>query len=75
MAKREVYICDECGAERKEANHWFVVGCDQLPEGRSNLRISQFTDPHNEQWPYDLCGQSCVIAAVNRFMSEGKLEK
>jgi hypothetical protein len=25
MAKVEVYRCDECGAEKKETNHWFEM--------------------------------------------------
>jgi hypothetical protein len=39
MAKVEVYRCDECGAEKNETNHWFLIGCG------GELFVSRWTAP------------------------------
>ena len=85
--KIETFACDECGKRRdSDANHWWVLSADVSAVDLSNqehaigaLLIMKWEDgikhgnpPHRES---HVCGQSCVIAAVNRFMSTGKLEK
>lgn len=77
--RKETYICDECGAERGETNHWFSL----------STRLFQYGGPASMKeegfflFPWDgeargqvhLCGQGCVHAVLDRFMSTGKVEK
>jgi hypothetical protein len=66
MIKNAV-ICDECSEERKETNHWWIV---QIAGDRPSFMC----------WPWDVgqhlvtarhyCGQSCVLKAMERWMSE-----
>jgi hypothetical protein len=64
--KKQVFTCDECGAERKEANHWFVA----VPYSGGGFSLSA--------WPVNcmvdgcshLCGQACVHTFTDRYMSD-----
>lgn len=72
MAKKEVFTCDVCGEERKEANHWFV-----------SLRVTACAASIVPQitfyrWPNladlsgtkHLCGQVCAHKLLDEFMGE-----
>lgn len=88
--KKETYYCDECGAERKQANHWFlfIPHTEATKQVRGNAHIdipSRGVDviPWCEQMAattfaegiFHVCGQTCGHSALDRFMSTGKLEK
>jgi hypothetical protein len=73
MAKTEKYTCDVCGAERLEANHWFV--------GALSKRISTVLPLHftfyvwatgrnvQEAKLFHLCGQDCAHKLLDQFLS------
>jgi hypothetical protein len=67
MIKNAV-ICDGCPAEKKAANHWWIV---KTTGERPVFMV----------WPWDssqnvvdaakhYCGQSCVLKAMAQWMSE-----
>ncbi len=62
--ERKLYICDGCGAEKKEVNGWWMAG---------KLELSFYVAP----WAHGVtnlgkvqhyCGQACVIKALAAFM-------
>lgn len=71
-------ICDICGAERRQANHWWEAMLDN--EGDvSSIEIFPLQTGVNET-PDDfqffqssgaflLCGEQCVHAAVTRYLA------
>jgi hypothetical protein len=63
MAKVEKYICNICGAERKEANHWFVA---QL--GEDFLRLMHWPEAP-ESFHLHMCGQVCAHKLLDQFLS------
>jgi hypothetical protein len=63
MAQRIEYVCDECGAVRKDANHWFVMD-NSLP---TILTVRPFT-PENAKHGKHLCGEGCVTKMFARVM-------
>ena len=77
--KIETYACDECGKRRdSDANHWWVASVfnSAMSSGQTAcLTLVPWDSASLDGGGSHLCGQSCVIAAVNRFMSTGKLEK
>ncbi|MGH9643427.1 MAG: hypothetical protein ACRD3Q_13510 [Terriglobales bacterium] len=76
--KREQFICDECGAERKEVNHWFAIQLTHGSErGQMNpgIEIVRWGCARPEVRQFHFCGQACVHAAVDRFMSSGEVQK
>lgn len=66
--KKEIVTCDECGKQKGDVNHWF-----RALQNADSIRIMQ-----SEVHPYlhtsevgalfDLCGQACVIQAVQKWM-------
>ncbi len=56
------YICDICGAERKETNHWFAANV-----GRT-LVLRQWED--KQKGNAHICGQECVHKMLDKWMSE-----
>jgi hypothetical protein len=64
MAKVEVYRCDECGAEKKETNHWFLISSDGA---------SFFAEPwsdHNAEAGYSahICGEQCAHKVLQKWL-------
>ncbi|HEX8810780.1 MAG TPA: hypothetical protein VF742_02190 [Terracidiphilus sp.] len=58
--------CDICGAEKKQANHWFVAY-----EHAGELRISGWKSRHCKRaGSRHLCGQACLHKLVDEFMAK-----
>jgi hypothetical protein len=58
--------CDICGAEKKQANHWFVAY-----EHAGELRISGWKSRHCKRaGSRHLCGQACLHKLVDEFMAQ-----
>jgi hypothetical protein len=69
MAVKTAYTCDVCGAERKEANHWFVAcqthaGLDFHTWGWA-LREEML----NEERLMHLCGRLCAHKKLDQFLA------
>jgi hypothetical protein len=66
---KPVYLCDECRAEKKEANHWLALReTKDRDQTHSRLEIRAFDDasPNDSH----ICGSACMIKAVSRFAEE-----
>jgi hypothetical protein len=62
--------CDICGAEKKQANHWFVAY-----ELAGELRISGWKSRHCKRaGSRHLCGQACLHKLVDEFMAQTIVE-
>lgn len=72
MAKLDTFRCDECGIQKQETNHWWLI----QPCGDGTLALSPWKE-HQTSLPNvaHLCGQSCVHAALDRWMTNGSLSK
>lgn len=56
-------VCDTCGQEKKEANHWWVT------TGAVDLLVEPFKEP--TKYPPTTqyhCSESCVVKRVSEFM-------
>jgi hypothetical protein len=72
MAKVETITCDVCGKIKGEVNHWFKAsstdGSDEIIRGFS---VYPSDEPIDRGFVYlDLCGQSCVVQAINSWMQK-----
>lgn len=68
MPKRVQYICDSCGREKKETNHWFV-----LEENSTKFILSSFEDGLEGEGEGDLmflCGANCIHKKLERYMDQ-----
>ena len=70
MSAKTIYTCDQCGAEKKETNHWWTI----LKVGPS-IAVAPMEYPLDRAvvgYPpeFHLCGQACVVAYVNAFLSD-----
>lgn len=77
-------ICDVCGAQKGETNHWFVTFRDsetfhaaRLP-GDAPIRVgaSAFI-AENEKLAqfdvfHDICGEHCLAVELSRWVAAGK---
>ena len=70
MSEKIVYLCDVCGAERKEANHWFVGYVRP-----SDIIFAPFAawDKGDEGDIRHLCGQACAHKLLDEFMSRSNV--
>lgn len=69
MARIVTYTCDNCGAVKKETNHWFVGSVN----GSFDITPWNDTDANSYQGILHLCGDACVLARVQEFL--GKVQK
>lgn len=81
MGYQKVLFCDECGSQRQETNHWYVVRDD--PDYRA-IDISSFSDYVEllKNWDRDscrdsdeessfFCSQKCLMTIIQRWMDYG----
>jgi len=68
MAQQIKFTCDGCGAERKQANHWFTTRVKD--DGIIIDAFDPFLDANGNYEHY--CGESCLIARVSKFLAELK---
>jgi hypothetical protein len=63
--QQTVFTCDGCGAQKKEANHWFfatsVGGIFRLSAWNSSGIEDSGDESH-------YCGEKCVLKAVSEFL-------
>jgi hypothetical protein len=65
--KREIYQCDQCGAEQQAtANHWFVAYIEGRRLTLQPLQGNEAGRSGAER--FDLCGEACAIKQVSEFV-------
>jgi hypothetical protein len=68
MPRAITYNCDICGAQRKEANHWFVA----VTSSARVLFTTWTSAERNDRFDSDnvkyLCGQSCAHKLLDQFL-------
>ena len=84
MARIEKIICDACGKEKQQSNHWYgmIANFDAAHDDWKMYAIavcpadtvSAVTDKDWRQIA-DVCGQACAIDCVSRFLSTGRIER
>lgn len=81
MATITKVVCDSCGAEKGEVNHWWCLAT--YMESHKDIAIGIFpfgfdfdrADEIGFEHVADVCGQSCAIDCVSRFLSTGRIER
>ena len=71
MSVKPTYVCDVCGATRKDANHWFLAW--SMPNGCLMLApwdVPQSPGYHDQPDMKHLCGQVCVHSIVGKWMEQ-----
>jgi hypothetical protein len=66
VARKEIVTCDGCGAERKEANHWWSIAIKGYTLGVTPFTNSDILDGKR----YDFCGEACVHKFIGEFLSK-----
>jgi hypothetical protein len=64
--KVNTYACDVCGAQRKEANHWFAV---MIGEYRQVTIYLWGTAPVDDAFVNHICGIECLNKFVNKQLT------
>ena len=76
MSRPTVPTCDECGAQKKETNHWWELTTytiDMLPPER-HLELMEFSERrtidqiNQKDSTLDLCSEQCVTRAIGKWM-------
>jgi hypothetical protein len=74
MSTKTIRICDGCGSERLESNHWIVFAGSVL-----NPKLYSYDDAAQsltrDDMRLDYCGQSCAMSAFSQWMDTGSIEK
>lgn len=66
MSSKLTYTCNICPSERQESNHWFLMYTDKA-NGALRLMPWNGFNPDGIDIQH-LCGQACVIQAVQKWM-------
>jgi hypothetical protein len=66
--KIEKIVCDNCEVEKKDTNHWWMVGITADVNG---LYICKLGDTLNKVT--HACGQKCALEMASRWMTTGNL--
>lgn len=63
--------CDVCGALKKEANHWWVLGHNSLEFRTYIVAPLELSKNISMSWIVDVCGEQCLTTAEER-VRQGK---
>lgn len=66
MAITQAITCDVCGKVKGEVNHWYTAEI----YGKSSIYVRTWSEKSVEGADQHLCGQECVIQAVNKWMQD-----
>lgn len=69
MAVIEKIVCDVCGKQKQDVNHWWIF--DPPNEGQELFLLAKWSDERAVTYRH-ACGQECVIKAVSEWMQKGK---
>lgn len=74
MAVSKKFVCDGCGAEKKEANNW--ISATDLATANGDSINERSLGLHKWPWMSDaagvkhFCGAECVIKHVQAFLGK-----
>lgn len=77
MSRPTVPTCDECGAQKKETNHWWTAAHFATEDGGPGLlELSEYwpearepqKDDSEPDLVLDLCSEQCVTRAIGKWM-------
>ncbi len=77
MADLHTKVCDECGAIKRESNHWFVAllsdrGVFAIARSAAELLYLGLDGLAGQA--LDLCSEKCVLQATSKAISKPKGE-
>jgi len=59
-------VCSECGAIRKDVNHWFLVWTDQRGRRFCFMHTDGYPERANQVGVLTLCGEWCLHQAIQK---------
>ena len=79
MSQSSQIVCDGCGRQKQEANHWWQVGLREVPgDWPGSMLVTPATRPA-ESWNiigtqvytvHDFCGHECALKFVSEQMGK-----
>lgn len=77
MATVQVTVCDECGRQKQEANHWFAIeeNNGSLIMFRLAKLAADFPKKAVSPEIKHMCSQKCLTSIGQRWMDTGSIEK
>jgi hypothetical protein len=73
VSVKPTYVCDVCGAIRKDADHWFLAW--SIANGRMTLApwdVPQSPGHRNQPHTKHLCGRECLHSIIGKWVEESK---
>lgn len=74
MSRPVKIVCDGCGRQKEEANHWWIIG---VTEGHTmgNGPVMLVTPAHPGEFDprftlFDLCGHECALKFISEQMGK-----
>lgn len=66
---KPTYYCDQCGEQKREANHWLAVRTVVEPtQILPRMETRAFMDRGDDD--QHICGATCLVRHVNAFLSQ-----
>ena len=69
LTVRKVYACSICGAERRQANHWFVAEQTAVGLHIHTWAWGEGEDQLDADNQLHLCGEACAHQLLDRFLT------
>ena len=63
MAKRDVFTCDGCGKDKLKVNRWWLASLNA-----GTFQIQPWSEQEANSSQQHLCGESCVIKVISKYM-------
>ena len=76
MAQLSTFMCDECGTQKKESNHWFRLKV--VPELPGHMEVSVWDPPPppphikradlKDMKEFHVCGETCLAKSISKHL-------
>lgn len=63
---RLVHVCDVCGQEQHETNHWWTLTIQHRKDGNI-LQLAPLGSIVPQDESFDLCGMQCMLGKVSEY--------
>ena len=74
MSTKTVTICDNCGMEKKETNHWWRMAVSGFTL-RVQPQSCNDSSLHVVEENAEACGSKCAAELFERFLAKGSLRR
>lgn len=67
MSRQTTVRCDNCGAEKRKSNHWYLVSGPTPDDSSISIYLE---DVEDATFMEDVCGETCLHEIISKLLHQ-----